>query len=275
MKNTLNMTSTSLAKLDYNSLYKKADALRSEYAQNKPYPHITLDAMFDTALLEEIAKEVAISFKDIEKHFYGSVGKHATSNRKNWGPQTFSLLNELNSAEFLNFLERLTGIDGLISDPYYEGGGIHETKKGGFLKVHTDFNYHKKLKLDRRVNLLIYLNEDWKKEYGGELELWDSEMSECHKRVLPVINRMVVFSTTDFSYHGHPDPLQCPEDRSRKSLALYYYTNGRPASEIKGEKRTNTNYQERPDEGFDRTIKKPTLKKLTQKFKKIKNKGFR
>jgi Rps23 Pro-64 3,4-dihydroxylase Tpa1-like proline 4-hydroxylase len=139
----------------------------------------------------------------------------------------------LNSAAFLQFLQILTGIkEPLIGDPYLAGGGMHEIKKGGFLKVHADFNKHPELKLDRRINVLVYLNKDWKEEYGGYFELWDKSMSNCEKKIAPIFNKMVIFSTTDYSYHGHPDPLTCPEDRSRKSLALYYYSNGRPVGEI-------------------------------------------
>jgi Rps23 Pro-64 3,4-dihydroxylase Tpa1-like proline 4-hydroxylase len=93
--------------------------------------------------------------------------------------------------------------------------------------VHADFNRHEKLNLDRRLNLLLYLNRDWKEEYGGHLQLWTRDMGRCVVKVLPVFNRCVVFSTTDFSYHGHPDPLTCPPGRTRKSIAMYYYTNGR------------------------------------------------
>jgi Rps23 Pro-64 3,4-dihydroxylase Tpa1-like proline 4-hydroxylase len=102
---------------------------------------------------------------------------------------------------------------------------------GGFLKVHVDFNRHPLLNLDRRLNLLVYLNEDWRDEYGGHLELWPADMSRCERRILPVFNRTVVFSTTDASFHGHPAPLACPEGMSRKSVSFYYYTNGRPAHE--------------------------------------------
>ncbi|MCB9262381.1 MAG: 2OG-Fe(II) oxygenase [Flavobacteriales bacterium] len=138
----------------------------------------------------------------------------------------------LNSEPFLNFLSELTGIENLMGDPYFEGGGCHQIKPGGYLKVHADFNKHKLTNLDRRLNVLVYLNQDWKEEYGGHFELWNTEMTKCEKKLLPLFNRMAMFSTTDFSYHGHPDPLKCPEGRSRKSLALYYYTNGRPAEEI-------------------------------------------
>ena len=116
------------------------------------------------------------------------------------------------------------------------------------MKVHVDFNKHKKMHLDRRLNLLIYLNKDWQEEYGGHFELWNQEMTGCEKKVLPIFNRCVIFNTSDFSYHGHPNPLDCPEDRTRKSLALYYYSNGRPAEEI-SEKHT-TVFKERPGEKF-------------------------
>jgi Rps23 Pro-64 3,4-dihydroxylase Tpa1-like proline 4-hydroxylase len=139
----------------------------------------------------------------------------------------------LNSEPFLMFLQKLTGIEEtLMPDPYFVGGGFHEIKPGGYLKIHADFNRHNMTNLDRRINALVYLNEDWDESYGGHFELWDKDMTKCHKKVLPVFNTLAIFSTTDFSYHGHPDPLACPEGRSRKSLALYYYSNGRPQHEI-------------------------------------------
>ena len=88
------------------------------------------------------------------------------------------------------------------------------------------------MNLDRRINVLIYLNENWEEEYGGHFELWEKDKSKCIVRIPPIFNKMAIFSTTDFSWHGHPDPLTCPQGRSRKSLALYYYTHGRPEYEI-------------------------------------------
>ena len=116
----------------------------------------------------------------------------------------------MSSPPVLRFLEALTGIEGLIPDPYFGGAGPHQILPGGFLKVHADFNWHPLLKLDRRLNLLVYLNKDWREEYGGQLELWDRDMARCERQILPVFNRTVVFSTTDFSFHGHPRPLACP-----------------------------------------------------------------
>jgi len=100
------------------------------------------------------------------------------------------------------------------------------------LKIHADFNKHPVIKLDRRINALVYLNKEWKEEYGGHFELWDKSMSRCEKKILPKFNTLAIFSTTSYSYHGHPNPLNCPDNRSRKSLALYYYSNGRPKEEV-------------------------------------------
>lgn len=137
------------------------------------------------------------------------------------------MLYHLNSSTFLDFLSKITGIENLIADSYFEGGGMHQIRRGGKLKIHADFNRHPRYDLDRRLNALLYLNPDWQEEYGGNLELWDRHMTSCVVRIAPLFNRFVVFATTDFTYHGHPDPLTCPEDVTRKSLALYYYTHER------------------------------------------------
>jgi Rps23 Pro-64 3,4-dihydroxylase Tpa1-like proline 4-hydroxylase len=164
---------------------------------------------------------------------------------------------------FIDFLETLTGITGLLPDPHLWGGGLHQIQRGGFLKVHADFNRHERLDLDRRLNLLVYLNKDWKEEYGGQLELWSRDMKRCEERVLPVFNRCVVFSTTDTSYHGHPDELTCPEGWTRKSMALYYYTTGRSAEETS--QSHSTLYQERPGESV--FSMKARLKALTDRVR--------
>lgn len=215
-------------------LNKLAQQYTVQYKNTNPFPSISFDDFFNkeflTQVLDEfpdLSKKDSISFNDAKQI------KLAGKGENNFGKQTKVLMHFLNSEPFLNFLQILTGIEEpLISDPYFFGGGQHEIKRGGLLKVHADFNKHPFLKLDRRINVLVYLNKDWIPDYGGKFELWNKNMEKCEAEILPIFNRMVVFSTTDFSYHGHPDALNCPEDRSRKSLALYYYTNGRPLSEI-------------------------------------------
>ncbi len=141
-----------------------------------------------------------------------------------FGPVTRRLLHSLNSGPFLSFLEKLTKLGGLVADPHFRGGGLHRIERGGKLGVHADYNYYRRLGVYRRLNLLIYLNDDWKKEWGGHLELWDREKTGCVRRVLPALNRAVIFDTSNRSYHGHPEPLNCPSGMARRSLALYYYS---------------------------------------------------
>jgi len=132
------------------------------------------------------------------------------------------LFHFFNSRPVLEFLEGLTTIQGLIPDPYFMGGGYHETGRGGKLGIHADFRINDQLHLHRRLNVIVYLNERWQPEWGGALELWDREMKEKRREVMPVFNRCVIFATTATAFHGVPH-VRCPAGRSRKSLALYYF----------------------------------------------------
>jgi Rps23 Pro-64 3,4-dihydroxylase Tpa1-like proline 4-hydroxylase len=207
----------------------------AEYMQAEPFPSMYFDNLFDDDMLRKIIEEFPEIGKDKQDIKYENPNelKLATRGEYRFGPTTREFVHFLNSQPFLEFLQNLTGIkETLLPDPYLEGGGFHEIKPGGYLKMHVDFHKHKLTKLDRRLNILVYLNEDWKEEYGGHFELWERDMSKCAKKILPVFNRLAMFSTTDYSWHGLPDPLTCPPDRSRRSIALYYYTNGRPEGEV-------------------------------------------
>jgi hypothetical protein len=209
-----------------------AGALREAYRSNDPFPHVVIDGF----LPPEVAGRVHSEFPTEETFdwqcFENALEvKRATRADEPFGPATRELMHELNSRSFVEFLEKLTGIDALIPDPHFEGGGLHQIPRGGFLKVHADFNYHARYLLDRRLSVLIYLNEEWQDAWNGHLELWDRDMSACRKRVAPLFNRCVIFATTDEAHHGHPETLECPEGTTRKSIAVFYYTNGRPEPE--------------------------------------------
>ncbi len=207
-------------------------AHQPEYQTGKPFPHIALDGLFEPTLLDAVSKEFPSPQEKSWRSFDNPKEKKAGFDyRTPVGPALQHFLYFLNSAPMLEFLEALTGIEGLIPDPYFGGAGPHQSLRGGFLKVHTDFNWHPKLELDRRVNVLIYLNKDWQEEYGGHLELWNRDVTRCEQKILPVFNRTAIFNTTDFSFHGHPTPMSCPESMSRRSISMYYYTNGRPEEE--------------------------------------------
>ena len=216
-----------------------ADSAHTAYIDAKPFPHVVFDNFFNPELIDlvlaEFPKPNAIRWQSFDN---AAEIKLASAAEASFGPATRLLMYHLNSITFLEFLSQVTGIDNLISDPGFEGGGLHQIVRGGKLGVHADFNKHRAYNLDRRLNLLLYLNKDWREEYGGHLELWDRQMEKCQAKVLPLFNRVMIFGTTDFTYHGHPDPLQCPEGMTRKSLALYYFSNGRPAEEVTGEHST-------------------------------------
>jgi 2-oxoglutarate-Fe(II)-dependent oxygenase superfamily protein len=203
------------------------------YRTADPFPHIVLDDLFEPELLSQVLAEFdamdrgkwRARDKDYER-------KWATEDIQHFGPVTRSFINQLNGGLFLNFLEDLTGIAGLVSDPHIRGGGLHEIRREGALGVHADFNLHPRLHIWRRLNLLLYLNENWDRAWGGELELWDRAGKACVKSIAPIFNRTVIFDTSNYSYHGHPHPLMCPPERSRKSIALYYYTAAKPEGEI-------------------------------------------
>jgi hypothetical protein len=236
-----------------------AEQHRERYRSAAPFPHAVLDDLFPRATLEAVLSEFPgtqdvdwVRFRD------GTGRKLAISDADQMGPKSVAFLRQLNSRPFVAFLERLTGIPGLIPDHHFVGGGLHQIEPGGFLKIHADFNRHPTLGLDRRLNLLVYLNHGWREEYGGHLELWDPDMFRCKRRVLPIFNRCVVFNATDVSYHGHPEPLTCPEGWSRKSIAIYYYSKGRPAHELSSPH--STIYRRRPGESVY------SLAKITRSF---------
>jgi Rps23 Pro-64 3,4-dihydroxylase Tpa1-like proline 4-hydroxylase len=210
-----------------------------------------IDTFLPSSLLDEVLGEFprpndSRSWTDLSRERGPQVKK---SLQEDWrmGPITCQLIRELNSATFLDFLELLTGDSRLVSDPFLEGGGLHQIQQGGRLAIHADFSLHPRLHLDRRLNVLLYLNRQWDDVWGGHLELWNDDASRCVKRYAPIFNRFVVFSTTDRSYHGHPDALQCPSEVVRRSIALYYYSKGRPQSE-RSRRHVSTHWRARPGE---------------------------
>jgi hypothetical protein len=201
-------------------------AARESWLSARPFPHVVFDALFPDIALREVLRHFPDRSDPLWRRFDNPKEKKLGFFHEmgSMPPAIRQFLDEMNGYEMLLFLEAVTGIEGLIGDPYFGGGGMHQIEPGGFLEVHTDFNIHPKLGLERRINLLIYLNDDWREEWGGELELWNRSLTECSRRISPEFNRTVVFETSDWSWHGHPRPLNTPAGVSRRSLSLYYYT---------------------------------------------------
>jgi hypothetical protein len=225
------------------------------YPTETPFPHLVLDGLFNPAALHAILREwPTASDGSIETHNDGTytTSKVGTTWKTKFGPRTSRYFSELGAPAFLKLLEKITGMWGLIPDPYMFGGGLHATKSGGKLSVHADYNKHPIFALDRRLNMLVYMNEEWTEANAGWLELWDQQMSVCAVRVLPVFNRTVIFSTTSTSFHGQPEAIVGAPDLWRKSIALYYFSNGRadegfPPDISNGH---STLWKARPNSGF-------------------------
>ncbi len=210
---------------DIEKIKNKGLELSEKYKAAKPFPHIIIDDFISPEILEKCIEEFpeeadpdSLTFDREQERFKTGFNPDYLS------PVLRSLFYSFNSRPFLTFLENVTGIKGLIPDPHFAGGGFHRINQGGHLSVHADFNHHVKLDLERRINVLIYLNKNWSEEYGGQIELWDEDMNDCVVSATPDFNRCVIFNTTSSSYHGNPQPVNHPKEVPRRSIALYYYT---------------------------------------------------
>lgn len=158
------------------------------------------------------------------------IGKHIISKDKNntqlLNKSLLSILDNFKNPQFLNFLKTLSGIEDLDPDIEDWGGGIHQTERGGFLKRHVDApNKGDDTSIFRRLNVIYYLNSNWKSSYKGDLEIWDSiDAKKSLFKVSPKINKLIIFETSSQSWHGHPEKLNCLKDMTRKSIALFYYS---------------------------------------------------
>lgn len=211
--------------IDAETVQEKGRELSDNYNRAEPFPHIVIDEFLPRPIIDMCLAEFDRARHD-KQTLYNAAQERF---KREFKPDELSdgprrLFYAFNSRPFIQIIENITGINGLIPDPYYLGGGFHEIHTGGHLSIHADFNHHQMMHLERRINVLIYLNDDWSDQFGGQLELWDKEMKRCHWSILPLANRCVIFNTTSESNHGNPNAVNHPDGRSRKSIALYYYT---------------------------------------------------
>ena len=221
--------------------------LAEKFSNADPFPHIVLDDF----VVPEIAAACRREFPPLEgngwihyTHF--NERKFGKSDRETFPPALAAVVDEFNSPRFLRFLETLTGIAGLLPDDELMGAGLHQSTSGGFLNIHADFTGHPhRASWRRRLNLLLYLNDDWDDAYGGLLEFWDASVQRCVRRIPMHRNRAVIFRTDPTSFHGYPEPLRCPPGITRKSLALYYFTEEKAPFLVR-----STEYRARPGDGM-------------------------
>ncbi len=209
----------------------------TEFSTSRPFNHIVIDNFVDNDKLLVIEKELRemnennFQYTGVPSMPNVSTNKYCIENMDVCSENIKQMIDYLNSKEMIEFLQKTSGIKDLQPDYFLMGGGIHKIKKGGHLDIHADFNMHAKTKKYRRLNLLLYINSNYKEEYNGHLELWCKDMKKCEKKIAPIFNRAVIFRTTDDANHGHPEPWNAPDDYDRFSIAMYYYTDDRPEYE--------------------------------------------
>jgi len=240
---------------DEHHLHTLAKRYSKAYRSAKPFPHVVIDNFLPESSVDRLLDEIP---GDGDVRWYGTAsqsrsGKSSSKKLNELGPFMLHFLQCLNSSDFVRFLERLTGLDGLVPDPHGFGGGVHKISRGGFLKIHADNNWDTKLLLFRELTVLLYLNREWKSEYGGDLELWNADMTRAEAVVAPLANRLVIFSNSETSYHGHPEPLRCPERTKRLSLAAYYYKATHQIADVPKIPHSSV-YKQRPGEKFVRRL---------------------
>ena len=234
--------------LDEAKVVDKGRDLRKSYLDADPFPHIAIDDFLPEPILERCLAEFPTDTSGVTDTYDRKQERFKRAFTPDVLPSfSRNLFYAFNSRPFIQVVENISGIQGLIPDPFFEGGGYHELSQGGHLSVHADFNYHQRLHVERRINVLIYLNRDWKDEYGAQLELWDTDMKSRVKSYVPAFNRCVIFSTTSDSNHGNPQPVNHPDGVSRRSIALYYYT----ATWNNTKRKHTTHFRVRPGEAND------------------------
>lgn len=218
------LTRSSGALVDLETLSDRTDELSAAFSTATPFPHLVVDDV-----LRVPADELLPAFPGPDwPHWHRfedsyQAGKMFCQDIAAIPEPLAAVIRELSQPPFLEWLERVSGVEGLIPDPYLEGGGLHCTGQGGILAPHTDFHLYPRLDLYRQVNVLVYLNPEWSQEDGGCLELWEKGASAPAKTVVPAWGRCVVFRTDDRSVHGFSSPIARP-GLWRRSIALYYYT---------------------------------------------------
>jgi hypothetical protein len=221
--------------------------LTTTYRSNRPIPHIHiadfLEPKFAQAVAEDFPRPETGAWIRYKHYNEDKVG---LTKLDLFPPRLRRLASELNSERFIAWLSELTGIPELVSDPSLHGGGLHQCTRGGFLNLHTDFSTHYyRRNWRRRVNLILYLNPGWDPQWGGAIEFWDRKARTQCAEYAPLLNHAVIFNTDNNALHGFPDPLSCPPNVWRKSMAFYYYTPEKHQLTSR-----STDYQARPEDGL-------------------------
>jgi hypothetical protein len=252
---------------DSTKLFKCAALNRDGFLNAQPFPHVVMDDFLPGDVAHRLLKDYPPPDKfnsESTRTEPRRKGKLRSTTEADFTPFMRQVLQQFNSPLFVRFLEQLSSIESLMPDPDI-GGALRHFGRGGRLGIHADFNYHHGLQMHRRLNFILYLNDNWKSSYRGDLELWNARVTRCEKRIAPLFNRAVIFTATDECYHGFPRPLKCPQGITRKSIQFYYYTPQPPPGEATAAH--GTEFQWRPQDMFNPERWLVTLRTLARRLR--------
>ena len=210
----------------------KLNDLQTSFAKAKPYPYVVIENFFEPDIAHEI--ESKFPTDNVQWHVYDNPieSKLAYDRIDALEQPVFQTAwRALQSSENVDLIRKITGIQELENDPHLHGAGLHYHPRGGRLEMHLDYSIHPISGMERRVNLIIYMNSDWQPDWGGGLQIWEGSPQEPTReafRMVPRFNTAVLFRTSDISWHGVPDEIRCPVGIGRKSLAIYFVSPPRP-----------------------------------------------
>ena len=237
---------TSIRTFDYSRFENEVDSIKADYNNRHPFPYAYFDGLFDDDVLEQVNNEISQAQFEKDVRSIDDIEVKIRSNfedNESLPDSIRKVFEVINGGKFLNIVSRMTEIEGLISDPYYDGGGVNIIENGGTLAVHVDGTTQHRMQLCRRINAILFLNDDWDESWNGYHEQWDFlnkslspldkiQQWKCVRKILPKKNRLFLFTTNDHSWHGHAGVLNIPEGVQRRSLIAYYYTSNRPNSDL-------------------------------------------
>ena len=206
----------------FGSWINNLEQLNKNFINAQPYEHIVIDNFLNDEYISNIEKEFPENYDDWFKYNNPLEVKYAYDNIGNLKKNTEFLFYILSSPQVINLFRKITGINNLNYDEYLHGAGIHAHPRNGKLAIHLDYEKHPISGKERRLNLILYLNKEWKEEWLGSTELWNQDVTECIFKSPIKFNSCLIFRTNDISWHGLPEPIKCPEGVFRKSLAYYY-----------------------------------------------------
>ncbi len=238
--------------------------LQSKFLNAEPFEHICIPDFLSTEYAEQLFRAFPMDIESGKWHKYNNPleVKFAFDNMNLMPLPLKKLFYLLSTKDVSAKISKLSNIDGLESDPYLHGAGLHIHPRNGMLNMHLDYEKHPFMDRERRLNMILYMSKDWKEEWHGDTQLWNKDMSKCVASSKVAFNTAIIFKTNEISWHGLPEPIQCPKDQYRKSIAYYYVTpivTGSRENKIGNDGsgyRTKATFTKRPEDPYDERIEK-------------------